>query len=83
MDWRHRALWWYAELEVFFPIGGTGPAVVQIEQANAVCRRCPVVKSCLDWALSSGQDSGVWGGHSEDERRSLKRRTARTRVRTA
>jgi hypothetical protein len=29
------------------------------------------------------QDSGVWGGLSEDERRALKRRTARTRVRTA
>jgi WhiB family redox-sensing transcriptional regulator len=56
---------------------------VQIEQAKAVCRRCPVVQSCLDWALRSGQDSGVWGGLSEDERRALKRRQARTRVHTA
>ena len=42
-----------------------------------------VDEPCLDWALSSGQDSGVWGGLSEDERRALKRRQARTRVRTA
>ena len=34
---------------------------------------------CLKFALESGQDSGVWGGLSEDERRSLKRRTARAR----
>jgi WhiB family redox-sensing transcriptional regulator len=54
-----------------------------MEQAKAVCHRCPVVQSCLDWALRSGQDSGVWGGLSEDERRALKRRQARTRIRTA
>ncbi len=52
-------------------------------EAKAVCQRCPVMQSCLEWALSSGQDSGVWGGLSEDERRALKRRTARTRVRTS
>ncbi|MER7905781.1 WhiB family transcriptional regulator, partial [Streptomyces sp. NPDC095614] len=29
---------------------------------------------CLDWALENGQDSGVWGGMDENERRALKRR---------
>ena len=81
MDWRHRALCRDEDPELFFPIGTTGPATVQVEQAKAVCRRCPVVQSCLDWALGAGQDSGVWGGLSEDERRALKRRQARTRVR--
>ncbi|MGA9716339.1 MAG: WhiB family transcriptional regulator, partial [Aeromicrobium sp.] len=38
---------------------------------------------CLQWALESGQDHGVWGGLSEDERRTLKRRNARARIRTA
>ena len=32
-------------------------------------------------ALESGQDAGVWGGLSEDERRALKRRAARNRAR--
>ena len=36
---------------------------------------------CLAWALESGQDAGVWGGLSEDERRALKRRAARNRAR--
>jgi WhiB family redox-sensing transcriptional regulator len=83
MDWRHRALCRDEDPELFFPIGTTGPALVQIEQAKAVCHRCPVTQSCLEWALAAGQDSGVWGGLSEDERRALKRRQARTRVRTA
>jgi WhiB family redox-sensing transcriptional regulator len=83
MDWRHRAICRDEDPELFFPIGNTGPALLQIEQAKAVCRRCPVSHDCLAWALESGQDAGVWGGLSEDERRALKRRRARTRARTA
>ena len=44
-----------------------------------MCRRCEVIETCLKWALDSGQDAGVWGGLSEDERRALKRRNARAR----
>jgi len=42
-----------------------------------------VVTDCLAWAIESGQDAGVWGGLSEDERRALKRRNARARARLA
>jgi WhiB family redox-sensing transcriptional regulator len=83
MDWRHRAACRDEDPELFFPIGNTGPALLQIEEARAVCRRCEVVDSCLAWDLESGQDAGVWGGMSEDERRALKRRSARNRARTA
>ncbi|MGI5485099.1 WhiB family transcriptional regulator [Streptomyces lavendofoliae] len=83
MDWRHRASCRAEDPELFFPIGTTGPALLQIEEAKAVCRRCPVLEQCLTWALESGQDDGVWGGLSEDERRALKRRTARNRARQA
>ena len=79
MDWRHEAACLTEDPELFFPIGNTGPALAQIDEAKAVCQRCDVVDSCLKWALETGQDSGVWGGLSEDERRSLKRRTARAR----
>jgi len=58
--------------ELFFPIGTTGPAVQQTEDAKAVCRRCDVVDACLEWALRTGQDAGVWGGLSDVERRALK-----------
>src|SRR5699024_7162883 len=81
MDWRHRAICRDEDPELFFPIGNTGPALLQVEQAKAVCQRCPVTQECLAWALETGQDAGVWGGMSEDERRALKRRRSRARTR--
>lgn len=63
--------------DLFFPIGSTGPALVQTEDAKAVCRSCPVRQECLRWALDNGQDAGVWGGLDESERRTLKRRSRR------
>lgn len=83
MDWRHRALCRDEDPELFFPIGTTGPAERQVDEAKAVCRRCAVTSDCLTWALETGQDAGVWGGLSEDERRALKRQQVRQRVRTA
>jgi WhiB family transcriptional regulator, redox-sensing transcriptional regulator len=83
MDWRHKALCRdEPDPDLFFPVGNSGPALLQIAEAKTVCRRCPVVSECLAWALESGQDAGVWGAMSEDERRALKRRNARTRARS-
>lgn len=82
MDWRHRAACRDEDPELFFPIGNTGPALLQVEDAKAVCRRCPVSEACLAWATESGQEAGVWGGLAEDERRALKRRAARARSRS-
>lgn len=59
--------------ELFFPVGTTGRAFDQIQRAKAVCRRCPVAPQCLQWALDTQQDAGVWGGLSEDERRNIRR----------
>jgi WhiB family redox-sensing transcriptional regulator len=83
MDWRHRAACRDEDPELFFPVGNSGPALLQIAEAKTVCRRCPMVSGCLSWALESGQDAGVWGGMSEDERRALKRRNAKTRAKAA
>jgi WhiB family redox-sensing transcriptional regulator len=76
ITWRDRAACWGQDPELFFPDGNTAPALVQTEKAKAVCRRCEVAKACLKWALESGQDTGVWGGLSEGERRALKHRNA-------
>jgi WhiB family redox-sensing transcriptional regulator len=83
MDWRNIAACREADPELFFPIGNSGPALLQIEEAKQVCRRCSVLDECLRWAIDSGQDAGVWGGLSEDERRAVKRRTVRLRARAA
>ena len=79
MNWRDRAACIGENPELFFPDGNTGSALRQIEEAKAVCLRCQVSEICLRWALDSGQDAGVWGGMSEDERRALKSRRARVR----
>ena len=57
MDWRHHAACRDEDPELFFPIGTSGPALLQVEQAKAVCRRCSVTDACLQWALESGQVS--------------------------
>src|SRR5690606_16709454 len=79
MDWRDKAACLTVDPELFFPVGNTGPAVDRIEKAKSVCGRCTVSEQCLQYALETNQDSGVWGGLSEDERRALKRRAARAR----
>ncbi|MCI4043390.1 MULTISPECIES: WhiB family transcriptional regulator [unclassified Streptomyces] len=76
-NWRLHAACREEDPDLFFPIGSTGPAVVQEAEAKTVCRTCPVQAACLEWALENGQDSGIWGGLSENERRALKRRSRR------
>jgi WhiB family redox-sensing transcriptional regulator len=79
VDWRDRAACREEDPDLFFPVGTTGPALLQIQEAKAVCRTCAVQQPCLEWALTSGQEAGVWGGLDEDQRRALKRRAARER----
>ncbi|WP_308014158.1 WhiB family transcriptional regulator [Streptantibioticus parmotrematis] len=80
-DWRDSAGCRDEDPELFFPIGNAGPALLQIDEAKAVCRRCPVMERCLQWALDTGETSGVWGGLAEAERRSMRRRASRDRAR--
>ncbi|MGW7469926.1 WhiB family transcriptional regulator [Streptomyces xantholiticus] len=76
-DWRDTAACRDEDPDLFFPIGTSGPALLQEAEAKAVCDRCTVREPCLRWAMETGQDLGVWGGTSETERRKLKRRAAR------
>lgn len=46
-------------------------------EALAYCGRCDVRPDCLDHALASRSDDGIAGGMTADERRSLRRRSAR------
>ena len=78
-DWRAKAAVSRQGPGTVFPVGNTGAAYQQIEEAKAVCRTCKVIDACLKCALDTNQDYGVWGGLSEDERRALKRRAMRAR----
>ena len=57
--------------ELFFPRGTSDAAQADRDRAKAVCRRCPVRAACLEFALETRQEFGVWGGLSEDERLAL------------
>jgi WhiB family redox-sensing transcriptional regulator len=74
--WRDHALCRDTDPELFFPVGTTGIALVAIDHAKRVCDQCTVVRECLDFALETNQDSGIWGGLSEDERRAIRRQRA-------
>jgi len=78
-QWRHRASCRSVDPDLFFPVGTTGLALEQIADAKAVCARCCVQEQCLEYALATNQDSGVWGGTSEEERRALRRQWLRAR----
>ena len=44
---------------------------IRIQAAKAICATCPVIQQCLDHALQTGEQYGVWGGLSEGERADL------------
>ena len=74
--WRDHALCRDTDPDLFFPVGTTGQALVSIDYAKQVCSECIVSEDCLDFALDTNQDSGIWGGLSEEERRVIRRRRA-------
>jgi WhiB family redox-sensing transcriptional regulator len=40
-------------------------------RAKAICAQCSVVKECLDFAIETREQHGIWGGKTEAERRAL------------
>ena len=74
----HDPEWWLrgrcaeVDSEIFFPEKGAST-----RRAKLVCRGCEVRAECLEYALTRGEEFGVWGGMSERQRRALKRGTER------
>jgi WhiB family redox-sensing transcriptional regulator len=46
--------------------------------AKQVCEGCGVRVACLEHALASREKEGIWGGHTERERRRILRQRRRT-----
>jgi WhiB family redox-sensing transcriptional regulator len=82
-EWRRVAACRDTDPDLFFPVGTTGPAIEQIENAKAVCHQCEAQADCLEFAIATNQDSGIWGGTSEEERRQLRKQYAARQRRTA
>jgi WhiB family transcriptional regulator, redox-sensing transcriptional regulator len=62
--------------EVFFPTPGGNQHTNTTYEAVKICRRCPHTQACLTWALTTGQDYGIWGATTAAERRTITGRTA-------
>lgn len=73
LAWRSRSACRDSDPDVFFPIGSTGPALEQIETAQRICTACTVRDECLDFALETNQEAGIWGGITEEERRKVRK----------
>jgi WhiB family redox-sensing transcriptional regulator len=50
---------------------------IRERKAKSVCMRCPVRAACLESALESRDQYGIFGGMTEDERAKLRRRQMR------
>jgi len=85
LDWRRSAACVERDLNTFFPISSVGAAAQQqILEAKHICGGCAVRRECLEWALEVGPEFGIFGGHTEEERRALRSRDgAATRWRTS
>ena len=82
-EWRRTEACRDTDPDLFFPVGTTGPAIEQIANAKAVCGQCDSQAACLEYAIATNQDSGIWGGTSEEERRQMRRQAAAQARRTA
>lgn len=63
-------------LDLFFPVGETGDAAEQIQEAKNICRTCLVRYDCLMSAVAN-REHGVWGATTEAERSTIKRHMAK------
>jgi WhiB family redox-sensing transcriptional regulator len=64
-DWRARAACRRGLLDAMFP---TEQDKKGIEYAKSLCQLCPVRRQCLSWALDNGEQYGIWGGATPEER---------------
>jgi WhiB family transcriptional regulator, redox-sensing transcriptional regulator len=67
-SWRQRAACRGVDPDIFYPVSDD-----DAEEAKAVCGSCPVRQSCLEYSLAAREREGVWGGHTERERRRILR----------
>lgn len=75
--WQRLAACRRVDPDLFFPVSAGDPAAAR---AKKVCERCAVRSDCLSFAISTGQE-GVWGGTTDDERRTAAQRKRAARLR--
>lgn len=57
--------------ERWFPKPGNKPAITD---AKTICFSCPAMYECAQHALTQSEDDGVWGGLSEGQRTTIRKK---------
>jgi WhiB family redox-sensing transcriptional regulator len=70
-SWQDKGRCAEVDPEAWFPEKGGSAA-----PAKKICRGCPVVQECLEYALTNDIVWGIWGATSPKERRRLRRSRA-------
>ena len=73
-EWRNQAACSGLPTKLFYPERGD-----RAPTARAVCRGCPVSDDCLEYAFREDVRHGIFGGKTEDERQSIRRRRNKQR----
>lgn len=73
-SWQREAVCAGEPAETFYP-DDKATAKRQVADARELCGWCPVREQCLAWAIEY-DESGVWGGTTEVERRAMRREQA-------
>ena len=61
--------------EIFFP---DSTDLETTKQAKKLCIQCKVTSDCLTFGIKTNS-AGIWGGKTEEERRSIKRKMQRSK----
>ena len=68
LAWQDQANCKGANADLFFPERGASTRT-----AKGICRECQVRPECHEFAITTGEKFGIWGGMSERERRRVRR----------
>lgn len=72
IEWRKAGACRGLDASIFYPEEDD-----DAEPAKGVCAGCGVRVACLEYALTSREKAGVWGGATERERRRIIRQRRR------
>lgn len=67
-EWQEQARCRSTDPEIFHPSGRGSSS----SPAKRICKGCPVIEACLQYALDNDERHGVWGGLDQRQRKALK-----------
>ncbi len=76
-QWQHLGRCRETDPDMFYPEGSGGGGPLHSKDAKRICKACPVMMQCRQWALDTDEEYGIWGGLSEAERKKIRRERAR------